>query len=156
MRHWLFKTEPDEYSILDLSKESDQTGRWDGIRNYQSRNFIRDSIKTGDQVLIYHSNCKPTAIEGVASVVRSAYPDPAQFEHKSAYYDAKSLPESPRWFCVDIHLEEQFTHAIPMAQIKNEPALKDMVLLKQPRLSIQPVTTAEFKKILTLTKSRRD
>lgn len=144
MNYWLFKSEPDEYSIADLAAEPGKTGRWDGIRNYQARNFLRDSVQTGDGVLFYHSACKVPAVVGTAEVVRAAYPDPAQFDPESKYFDPKATEEKPRWYCVDIRWQSAFNHPVPLAEIKQNPQLADMVLVKQGRLSIQPVTKEEW------------
>ncbi|GMG86407.1 EVE domain-containing protein [Biformimicrobium ophioploci] len=150
MNYWLFKSEPDEYSLDDLASEPDQTGRWDGIRNYQARNFLRDKVNAGDGVLFYHSACKVPAVVGTAEVMRAAYPDPAQLDPESPYFDPKASDENPRWYCVDIRWQSQFARAVPLAEIKQHPALADMVLVKQGRLSIQPVTAAEWSLLLQL------
>ncbi|SDK52858.1 EVE domain-containing protein [Microbulbifer yueqingensis] len=150
MNYWLFKSEPDEYSLADLAAEPGRTGRWDGIRNYQARNFLRDRVQEGDGVLFYHSACRVPAVVGTAEVVRAAYPDPAQFDQQSPYFDPRSTPENPRWFCVDIRWQEEFARPVPLAEIKADPALREMVLVKQGRLSVQPVTTAEWRAIRLL------
>lgn len=150
MKYWLFKTEPSEFSIDNLASCPGQTTRWDGIRNYQARNFLRDQTAINDRVLVYHSSCKPTAVVGVAAIVSAAYPDPAQFDKKSPYFDAKATLESPRWYSVDIKLEQVFPSSVSLEQIKSEIRLEQMVLLKRGRLSIQPVTPAEFKLIVKL------
>lgn len=150
MNYWLFKSEPDEYSLSDLKRESGQTGRWDGIRNYQARNFLRDSVREGDGVLFYHSACKVPAVVGTARIARAAYPDPAQFNPDSKYFDPKASPDKPRWFCVDIQWQSEFPRPVPLAEIKQNPALEEMVLVKQGRLSIQPVTEKEWKLLSTL------
>ncbi|MFD1215835.1 MULTISPECIES: EVE domain-containing protein [Microbulbifer] len=147
MNHWLFKSEPDEYSIDDLKAEPRRTGRWDGIRNYQARNFLRDKVAVGDGVLFYHSACKIPAVVGAAKVVRAAYPDPAQFDPESKYFDPKATRDKPRWFCVDIQWQSQFAHPVPLKVIKQDPALEEMVLVRQGRLSIQPVTEQEWRRI---------
>lgn len=139
MAYWLFKTEPDVYSIDDLANEKSGYGVWNGIRNYQARNFLRDQVTQGDQVLIYHSSCKPAAVVGVARVVKAAYADPDQFDVQSPYYDSKASPENPRWYCVDIAFEKRFSQAVTLADIKQHPELQDMLLLKQGRLSVMPV-----------------
>lgn len=139
-RYWLFKTEPHVFSIDDLENSSAKTTRWDGVRNYQARNLLRDQIKVGDQVFVYHSQCKVPGIVGLAKVVKAAYPDPAQFSADSPYYDPKAEKDNPRWFCVDIQHEKTLTKVIALQDIKRDPALHDMVLLKQGRLSVQPVT----------------
>lgn len=150
MRYWLFKTEPSEYSIDDLATAPDGVGRWDGIRNYQARNLLRDEVRRGDQVFVYHSSCKPAGIAGIAQVVTSAYADPAQFDAASRYYDAGATKESPRWFCVDIRFSEKFSGLITLQTIKKQPTLAGMALVKQGRLSIQPVGAEEWQTILAL------
>ncbi|GAA5524398.1 hypothetical protein Maes01_00955 [Microbulbifer aestuariivivens] len=150
MNYWLFKSEPDEYSIDDLAAEPDQVGRWDGIRNYQARNFLRDQVAVGDGVLFYHSACKVPAVVGTAEVEKAAYPDPAQFDGQSAYFDPKASAEAPRWFCVDIRWRSRFARPVPLADIKHDPLLQEMVLVKQGRLSIQPVTEREWQYLLRL------
>lgn len=149
-QYWLFKAEPHIYGIDHLAAAPDNTGRWDGIRNYQARNFLRDQVKVGDEVFIYHSSCKNVGIAGTAKVVKTAYPDPTQFNPESDYYDPKSTQENPRWVSVDIQLTKVFPRLIPLAEIKAQPALEDMVLVKQSRLSTQPVTAAEWKFINSL------
>jgi predicted RNA-binding protein with PUA-like domain len=148
MAYWLFKSEPDEYSIDDLVR--DGTEPWDGIRNYQARNFLRDGVEVGDEVLIYHSACARPAVAGTAVVSRAAYPDPAQFNPESRYYDPKATSESPRWVCVDVTFQSRFDQPIALSEIKQMPELSDMVLVRQGRLSIQPVTPREWDYIITL------
>lgn len=150
MNYWLFKSEPDEYSITDLANESQGFGRWDGIRNYQARNLLRDEVKLGDQVLFYHSSCRVPGGAGVAEVVKEAYADPAQFDPESKYYDSKSNPDNPRWFCVDLKFVSSFAEVVSLKAIKASPDLGEMVLLKQGRLSIQPITTDQWQCILTM------
>jgi len=150
MNYWLFKTEPDEYGIEDLRKAPRKTGRWDGIRNYQARNLLRDEVKKGDLVFVYHSSCKTIGIAGVAEVVKAAYADPAQFDPHSKYFDPKSDTENPRWFTVDVKFRQQFERVIPLAELKVTPKLANMVLLKQGRLSVQPVSKAEWQCILKM------
>ena len=150
MNYWLFKSEPDEYSLTDLKQEPGQVGRWDGIRNYQARNFLRDKVQEGDGVLFYHSACKVPAVAGTAKVARAAYPDPAQFNPESKYYDPKATADAPRWFCVDIQWQSEFAHPVSLKDIKQNPALAEMVLVKQGRLSIQPVTAAEWNTLIKL------
>lgn len=149
-QYWLFKAEPHIYGIDHLSAAPNKTGRWDGIRNYQARNFLRDQVKPGDEVFIYHSSCKNVGIVGTAKIVKTAYPDPTQFDPESDYYDPKSTQENPRWVSVDIQLTKVFPRLIPLAEIKMQPALENMVLIKQSRLSTQPVTEHEWKFINTL------
>ena len=148
MNYWLFKTEPSSYSIDDLKR--DATTYWDGIRNYQARNLIRDDMKAGDGVLVYHSNAEPTAIVGLAKIVRAGYPDHTQFETGHVHFDATAKPEEPRWYMVDIAFERAFVRPLTLAELKDIPALKDMGLLRKGnRLSVQPVTEKEWKEILS-------
>lgn len=149
-QYWLFKAEPHIYGIDHLAAAPNKTGRWDGIRNYQARNFLRDQVKLGDEVFIYHSSCKNVGIVGTAKVVKTAYPDPTQFNPESDYYDPKSTPENPRWVSVDIQLTKVFPRLIPLAEIKAQSELEGMVLVKQSRLSTQPVTAEEWKIIHSL------
>ena len=148
MAYWLFKSEPAEFSIEDLEALGQTPERWDGIRNYQARNLLRDRVAAGDGVLFYHSSCKNVGVAGTARVVRAAYPDPAQFDPDSKYFDPRAGPEKPRWYCVDVVFGEKFPAVLPLAQLKSMPGLEDMVLLKQGRLSIQPVTASEWQQIL--------
>ncbi len=152
MNYWLFKSEPDDYSIDDLKDEKDGIGRWDGIRNYQARNLLRDKIKIGDGVLFYHSSCKNVGIAGVAKDVSEPYPDPLQFNPESKYYDPKSSIDAPRWVCLDIQYQHSCAQFLSLKQIKVTTELEEMVLVKQGRLSIQPVTANEWSIIQTLTK----
>lgn len=147
-RHWLFKSEPHVFSIDDLEKAPSKTTRWDGVRNYQARNLLRDEIKVGDQVFVYHSQCKVPGIVGLAKVVKASYPDPAQFDPENTYYDPKATADNPRWFCVDIQHEKTFAKVIALQDIKQDPSLHDMVLLRQGRLSVQPVTPEQAKTLL--------
>lgn len=148
--YWLFKAEPHIYGIDHLQAAPKKTGRWDGIRNYQARNFLRDQVKMNDEVLIYHSSCKLIGIVGTAKVVKTAYPDPTQFDPKSDYFDPKSEIESPRWVSVDIQLTTVAKNIISLKQLKTYPILENMALFKQSRLSIQPVTKEEWDFILGL------
>lgn len=150
MAYWLLKTEPGEYGIDDLRNEPGGTGVWDGIRNYQARNLLRDKVSAGDGVLIYHSQCKAVGVVGRGEVTRAAYADPAQFDPESKYHDPKASPETPRWFCIDVAYRETFPKPVLLADIKRDPALADMVLLKQGRLSVQPVRSAEWRRLLYL------
>jgi predicted RNA-binding protein with PUA-like domain len=148
--YWLFKAEPHIYGIDHLAAAPNKTGRWDGIRNYQARNFLRDQVALNDEVFIYHSSCKNVGIVGTAKVVKTAYPDPTQFNLESDYYDPKSTPDNPRWVSVDIQLTNVFPRLIPLAEIKAQPQLENMVLVKQSRLSTQPVTLNEWEILLLL------
>ena len=150
-KYWLMKSEPNSYSIDDLAAEPKQTTHWDGVRNYQARNLLRDDVKAGDQVLFYHSNAKPPGVAGVAEVVKEGYPDFTAFDPKSKYFDPKSKQEEPRWFMVDIRLVKKFDRVVGLPELKDVKALEGMVLLqKGSRLSIQPVTKKQFNSILKL------
>lgn len=145
-RYWLFKSEPTTYSLDDLESERDQTTLWDGVRNYQARNLLRDEIAKGDRVLFYHSACKEPAAVGIASVAKAGYPDPTQFDEKHKYHDAKSKPDNPRWFVVDVKFERAFKTPVTLKEMREMPELDGMVLLKKgSRLSVQPVTPDEWK-----------
>ncbi|WP_271272850.1 EVE domain-containing protein [Aliamphritea hakodatensis] len=145
MQYWLFKSEPDAFGIDDLAAMPDQTEHWDGIRNYQARNFLRDQVKLGDQVFFYHSSCKDVGIVGVAEVVRESYPDHTQFDPESKYYDPKSSPDNPRWMMVDIKLKQKFSKILPLKTIKAMPEITEIGLVKKGhRLSIMPVTDVEW------------
>lgn len=151
MKYWLMKTEPNTYSWDDLKIEEKQTTHWEGVRNYQARNFMRDEIKIGDKVLFYHSVVKPMAIMGIAKVTSNAYPDHFAWDEGSNYYDPKSSPENPRWVMVDVTYESDFTPPITLEELKGIEGLENMVLLqKGSRLSIQPVTKEEFELICKL------
>jgi predicted RNA-binding protein with PUA-like domain len=145
---WLFKSEPEVYSIDDLAREPTKTTFWDGVRNYQARNFLRDTVRVGDRVLIYHSNCDPLAVVGTAEVVRAGYPDHTAFDPKSCHFDPKSRTDQPTWFMVDIRLRKVFPKPVTRDDLKSCPELKSMMVL-QPgsRLSIQPVTLAEWRAV---------
>ncbi|QDT31435.1 EVE domain protein [Thalassoglobus polymorphus] len=147
-QYWLFKSEPNSYSIDDLEKDKNQTTCWDGVRNYQARNLLRDDIKVGDQVFFYHSNAKPMAIVGTAEVVKAGYPDHTAFDKNDHHYDEKSDPENPRWYMVDIKLIQKFEKPVTREELKAEEKIADMMLLQRgSRLSVQPVTAAHWKHI---------
>jgi predicted RNA-binding protein with PUA-like domain len=149
MRWWLFKTEPEVYGWSDLVR--DRTTHWEGVRNYQARNLLRDEVRLGDQVLVYHSNVQPQVVAGIARVVREAYPDHFAWDPTSAYFDPKSDPVEPRWLMVDIEADRPFEPAIERGELKRVPELDGMMLLKRgSRLSIQPVTAAEAAAVLAL------
>ncbi|EFK96414.1 hypothetical protein LDC_1561 [sediment metagenome] len=144
------KTDPEVFSIEDLKNSPDQTTRWDGVRNYQARNFMRDEMRVGDRVLFYHSRTDP-AVAGTASVVRSGYPDDTAWDPASKYYDPKSVPQNPIWYMVDIRLEKVFPYPIPLSRLRETPELEGMMLLRKGvRLSVQPVTREAFEIIMTL------
>lgn len=145
------KSEPDAFSIQDLKSAPKRTEPWDGVRNYQARNFMRDSMKKGDLVLFYHSSCKNVGVAGVAKVVKESYPDHTQFDPISKYYDEKATVENPRWFMVDVKWVETFKEVIPLKLLKQCKELEDMHLVqKGTRLSIQPVKENEFEYIVSL------
>ena len=149
MRYWLMKSEPDEFSIDDLAKASRKGAPWTGVRNYQARNFMRDEMRVGDGVLFYHSSCAEPGIAGLAEVSRAAYPDATQFDPKSDYYDEKSARDNPRWLHVDVRFVAK-TRVVPLAALRNHRELAGMRLLQRGnRLSITPVTAAEWKFITT-------
>ncbi|MDA7878389.1 EVE domain-containing protein [bacterium] len=151
MKYWLMKTEPTTYSITDLENESNQTTCWEGVRNYQARNLLRDDIQEGDRVLFYHSACKEPAVVGTAVVSRPGYADSHAFDKRSKYYDAKSDPENPRWYMVDVKLEKKFDSPVTLASLREKASLEDMVLLqKGSRLSVQPVKKKEFDIVLKM------
>ena len=150
------KSEPNAFSITDLQNSPGQTTSWDGVRNYQARNFMRDDMQVGDRVLFYHSGVKPSVV-GTASVVKTGYPDPTARDPDSEHFDPKSTPEKPVWFMVDIRFDTKFPEPIPLAELRQVPGLENMMLLKKGmRLSIQPVTPEEFKIILALRKTSID
>jgi len=149
-RYWLFKSDPDTFGLADLERSPEGTTMWDGVRNYQARNLLRDEIHSGDGVLFYHSQCAPPAVVGIARVVRPGYPDPTQFDRKHKGHDADSDPADPRWYAVDIRFDRAFARPVTLPAIKDNPALRDMVLVKRSRLSVQPVTAAEWKTIVKL------
>jgi len=148
MNYWLFKSEPGAYSIDDLAKEKKTF--WDGVRNYQARNFLRDGVKKGDQVLFYHSNSEPNGIYGIAEIVKEGYPDHTAFDPESHHFDPKSKPQNPAWFMVDITFVKKFSTPVTLEEIKANPKLQEMKLLQRGnRLSIQPVTKEEFSIIVS-------
>lgn len=149
MNYWLIKSEPEAFSIDDMEKAVREP--WDGIRNYQARNFMRDSMKVGDSVLFYHSNTKPPGIIGLVRVASPAYPDAKQFEEDSKYFDPKSKRENPRWMLRDMEFVAKFSTYLPLAQLKDDPVLDEMIILRKgSRLSITPVETKHFKHICKL------
>ncbi len=149
-KFWLVKSEPGAYSFDDLLSERDQIAEWDGVRNYAARNIMRDDMQVGDGVLFYHSNAKPTAVVGYATIVRSGYPDDTAWDPDSEHPDPRSTPENPIWYMVDIKAENKFRAPVTLQQIKAHQDLQGMTLVKNSRLSVQPVTNREWKIILTL------
>lgn len=151
-QYWLMKSEEDVYSIRDLKK--DGVTCWEGVRNYEARNLMRDQMKVGDWVLFYHSNAKPPGVAGIAKVAKRAYPDHYAFDKKNPYFDPKSDPENPRWFMVDVEFVEAFGEVLPLDEIRATPALAEMALLKKLRLSVQPVKKEEFQLIRKMGRKR--
>ena len=141
-KYWLMKSEPDVYSIDDL--ERDGKTFWDGVRNYQARNFMRDEMKTGDLVLFYHSNANPPGVAGLGRVAKEGYPDHTAHDPEDPHYDPKSDPANPRWFMVDVEFVEKFDQIVPLGQLREVDGLNDMLLNKRSRLSVQPVRSEEF------------
>jgi predicted RNA-binding protein with PUA-like domain len=153
LQYWLLKSEPTSFSIQDLAQSPDQATCWEGVRNYQARNFIK-SMKVGDRGFFYHSNADPPAIVGTVEVIKAAYPDPYAFDHKSRYFDSKSTPESPRWFLVDIKLLKTFPNPLALDYLRTMKSLKHMELLRKgSRLSVQPVRPEEWKYVCSLVTS---
>jgi len=151
MKYWLVKTEPESFSIGDLAKEPGKATGWSGVRNYQARNFLRDEMKVGDRVLVYHSSTEDRAVVGTATIVREAYPDPTAWDKKDDHFDAGSTPENPRWFMVDLRLEQIFKQPVTLEKLKGVAALKQMELLRKgSRLSVQPVRKGEFEAVLKM------
>lgn len=152
IRYWLLKSEPSCFSIKDLQNMPNQTSPWDGIRNYQARNFMRNEMQIGDQAFFYHSSCTPPGIVGAMEIVSHAYPDDTAFDPTSDHPDPKSTPENPRWFMVDVRFKQQFPSIISLETLKHHPELEDMRLLqKGNRLSILPISPDEWAFILNLT-----
>ena len=149
MNYWLFKSEPQCFSIDALSKRPKRTEHWDGVRNYQARNMLRDQIEKGDRGFFYHSSCTPPGIAGVVEVVKEGYPDFTAWDSQSDHYDPDSTPDHPRWFMVDVKLVEKFPRLITLDEIKSNAALHEMIILRKGnRLSITPVTSSEWKAIM--------
>lgn len=150
-RYWLFKSEPLAYSFTDLLNEPERTAEWDGVRNYQARNYMRDDMRVGDRVLFYHSSAKPMAVVGTARVVRESYPDATAWDASDKHYDPKAAPGDTVWVVVDIQAERELPRPVTLQEVKANPALQDMLLIRKGmRLSIQPVTPAEFDEIIAM------
>ena len=147
--HWLMKSEPDAFSIDDLERKGQEA--WDGVRNYQARNFMRDGMRVGDKVFFYHSNCAEPGIVGVAEVATDAYPDPSQFDPKSDYFDSGSTRDNPRWMLVEVKFVKKFKRTITLDELKQQDALAEMALVRKGnRLSVMPVSDDDWKYILKL------
>lgn len=144
-RYWLFKSEPESFSIEDLSKSKGKRTTWEGVRNYQARNMLRDDIQKGDGVLFYHSNAEPMAIAGTAEVVKEGYPDHFAWQKDHKYFDAASTDDNPVWYMVDIKLKQVFKTPVTREKLARHPICSQMIVMKKgSRLSIQPVTEAEW------------
>jgi len=152
MRYWLLKSEPRVFSLEDLAAAPNQTEAWDGVRNYQARNFLRDQVQVGDQAFFYHSNTATPGIVGLVEITRAAYPDATALDPASPYYDPKSRPEQPRWYCVDVRLQRPLKRLIALAELKTHAqTLADLPLLRRGnRLSVMPVSAAQWAFILAL------
>ncbi|HXI76254.1 MAG TPA: EVE domain-containing protein [Steroidobacteraceae bacterium] len=153
MNHWLLKSEPDSFSIDALKAAPKQTSAWDGVRNFQARNMLRDSMKKGDEAFFYHSSCDVPGIAGIVSIVKDGYPDATAFDPKHHHYDPESKADAPRWYVVDVKLVRKFRRIITLDELRQHAAkkLKDFVLLRRGnRLSVMPVTQKDWEFILTL------
>ena len=151
MQYWLMKSEPDAFSWEDLVACGDEGEPWDGIRNYQARNFMRDDMKVGDRILFYHSNFKPPHVVGIGEVIALNEPDLLQFDPQSQYHDPKSKPESPRWICVRVRAVETLPNIVTLPELKDAEALTDMLVVQRgQRLSIQPVDEHHYKEVLRM------
>lgn len=156
MRHWLMKTEPETFSLDDLRRSPNHTAPWDGVRNYQARNHMRDGMRLGDPVLIYHSSTEHRAIVGLAHVAREAYPDHSAWDPKSDHYDRRSAPENPVWIMVDVCFDEEFPQPLSLEALRGIPELGEMMLLRRGmRLSVQPVTAEQFLTVLAYGRGER-
>ena len=148
-KYWLMKSEPSVYSIFDLKKSGKDL--WDGVRNYQARNFMRDDMQVGDEVLFYHSNTFPSGVVGLAQVSKTAQPDLTAFDSRSKYYDPQSYKKKPRWFCVEVKFKRIFKKILSLKELKEEKKLSNMLLLKKgQRLSVMPVTKTEYMHIIKM------
>ncbi len=153
-QYWLMKSEPTEYSIEDLEKEG--VAHWDGVRNYQARNFMRDQMKIGDKVIFYHSNAKPSGAAGVAEVASESYPDFTAFDPKDKHFDPKSDKDNPTWYMVDVKFVKKFDEIVPLSEIKKNPKLQNMRLVQRGnRLSVMPITKEEFDEIVKMGKKNK-
>lgn len=151
MNYWLMKSEPSEFSIDDLKSNPDKTERWDGVRNYQARNMMRDEMKKGDLVFFYHSNCDIPGIVGIMTINKEGYPDPTAFDPNDKHFDPKSDPDKPRWILVDVKYKRKLKRTISLAELKEQKYLENMKLLQRGnRLSVMPVTKKEWDYILSL------
>jgi predicted RNA-binding protein with PUA-like domain len=151
MNYWLMKSEPDVFGIEDLVKRPDKTEPWDGVRNYQARNMMRDEMKKGDLAFFYHSNCKEPGIAGIMKIVREGYPDHTAFDTKQKYFDPKSDPQNPRWYMVDVRHVRTLKRIITLTELKTHDELSELQLLRRGnRLSVMPVSKTHWDFILSL------
>jgi len=151
MNHWLLKSEPDVFGIAHLEKRPGKTEPWDGVRNYQARNMMRDDMKKGDLAFFYHSNCKEPGIAGIVKIVRDGYPDHTAFDSKQKYFDPKSDPQNPRWYMVDVRHVRTLKRIITLTELKSHKELSDLPLLRRGnRLSVMPISNTHWKFILSL------
>ena len=151
MNHWLFKSEPDVFGIDHLAARPKKTEHWDGVRNYQARNMMRDAMRKGDLAFLYHSNCAEPGIVGIVEIVREGYPDHTAFDPATKYFDPKSDPDNPRWYMVDVKLKRRLKRNITLAELKERPELAEMALVRKGnRLSVMPVSAEEWAFILGL------
>ncbi|MCP5145498.1 MAG: EVE domain-containing protein [Gammaproteobacteria bacterium] len=151
MNYWLMKSEPDEFSIDALKASPRRTATWDGVRNYQVRNMMRDEMRTGDLALFYHSSCPQPGVAGVMQISGKAFIDESAFDPASDYFDGKSTRDNPRWYAVKVRFERKFDEIIPLEALRTVPALADMLILRRGnRLSVTPVTPAQWKAVLSL------
>lgn len=154
MQYWLMKSEPSTYSIDDLMSKPNQIDFWDGVRNYQVRNMLRDQMKIGDKAFFYHSNCDVPGIVGIIEIVKEGYPDDTAYDENSKYFDPKSSPENPRWFRVDVKFIEKFSDTISLKSLKEDESLSNLALVKKGnRLSIMPVDESNWATIIKKSKS---
>ncbi|MHB2020662.1 MAG: EVE domain-containing protein [Candidatus Xenobia bacterium] len=152
MQYWLLKSEPDVFSIEDLKRKG--TEMWDGVRNYQARNYLA-SMRPGDRAFFYHSNAEPPGVAGICEIVKTAYPDPSALDPNSKYYDPKATSDNPIWMVVDVRFREQFPRLVPLAELRETPGLEQMpVTQKGSRLSVQPVTPHEWRIVLKLARRK--
>lgn len=151
MQYWLLKTEPDTYSFADLNEAPKQISGWEGVRNYQARNMLRDQMQVGDLAFFYHSSCKVPGIAGIVKVIKSGYPDTTAFDPSSPYYDGDTSPQNPRWYCVDVQLVRPLKRFICLDELRKNSVLNNMILLRKGnRLSITPITANEWQAILKM------
>ncbi len=151
MNYWLMKSEPDVFGINDLEQRPNQTEPWDGVRNYQARNMMRDEMQVGDLAFFYHSNCTVPGIVGIMEITKAGYPDPTQFDPEGKYFDPKSDPDNPRWYLVDVTFKRRLSRTITLAELKERPELEGFPLIRRGnRLSVMPVAKEHWDFILSL------